>query len=151
MHTFELPESDRRKSHFQTRARDWRRETFKRLSAERDSRCVIATAHHADDQVETFLHKLLRGVSLSHLQPVRCPSLPRLSSHEHQMLPSSANYIRPLLRVQKQELVTYLHSKGLSWMEDASNSSRDYTRNKIRHDAVPPLSTIAGGNDALYR
>jgi tRNA(Ile)-lysidine synthase TilS/MesJ len=67
------------------------------------------------------------------------------------MLPSSGNYIRPLLRVHKQELVTYLKSKGLHWMDDASNSSRDYTRNKIRLDAVPALSTIAGGNEALNR
>jgi tRNA(Ile)-lysidine synthase len=126
------------------------------------TRCLIATAHHADDQLETFLHKLLRGVSLSHLRPVSIPPsiyppppLPSpplpFPSLQGQMLPMSENYIRPLLQIHKHELVDYLQSQNLTWMEDASNLSKDYTRNKIRLDVIPTLSEIAGGNKALHR
>lgn len=67
------------------------------------------------------------------------------------MLPITGNYIRPLLQIHKHELVDYLQSRGLLWMEDESNQTKDYTRNKIRLDVIPILADIAGGQTALHR
>lgn len=67
------------------------------------------------------------------------------------MLPISSIYLRPLLEIHKDDLITYLRSRNLLWMDDSSNLSRVYTRNKIRHDIIPPLCEIAGGNEALFR
>jgi tRNA(Ile)-lysidine synthase len=136
VHTFHLSESEREKSGFQSRARTWRRKIFQELVSERGIHCLVATAHHADDQIETYFHKILRGVSLSHLQP---------------MVPICGNYIRPLLSVHKDELVSYLQTKNHSWREDLSNQSPNYTRNKIRLNIIPEMVEIAGSNAALYR
>lgn len=70
MHIFQLSESERHKSGFQARAREWRQSCYQGLVHEKTNPCFIATAHHADDQLETYFHKLLRGVGLPHLQPV---------------------------------------------------------------------------------
>ena len=60
-------------------------------------------------------------------------------------------FIKPLLGLTKQQLRDYLRARGLTWMEDASNASRDYTRNKVRLDAMPMLAQIAGGEEALAK
>ncbi len=136
VHTFHLPESEREKSGFHSRARTWRRKIFQGLVSERGTDCLVATAHHADDQIETYFHKILRGVSLSHLQP---------------MAPLCGIYIRPLLSVHKDEIISYLQMRNLSWREDSSNQSPIYTRNKIRLNIVPEMAEIAGSTAALYR
>lgn len=63
----------------------------------------------------------------------------------------SGRYIRPLLRIHKHELISYLNEKSLTWRDDSSNLSKDYTRNKVRLDVVPLLVDIAGGKEALFR
>ena len=63
----------------------------------------------------------------------------------------SGRYIRPLLRIYKHELISYLNDKSFTWRDDSSNLLKDYTRNKVRLDIVPSLADIAGGKEALFR
>jgi tRNA(Ile)-lysidine synthase len=60
-------------------------------------------------------------------------------------------YLKPLLRVSKADLVDYLNRWGVRWMEDPSNGKREYKRNRVRLDLVPLLEDLAGGKAALDR
>ncbi len=85
----------------------------------------IVTAHHQDDQVETILFRILRGTSLDGLRGI------------HQKLPMAIPIIRPFLALTQNELHNYVNMQELPFHEDASNQSRNYTRNRIRHDILP--------------
>lgn len=84
----------------------------------------VLTAHHADDQLETFLINLSRGSGLEGL----CGIPPR-----------NKHVRRPLLPFSRTQLEGYARSKGIDWREDATNTGLDYLRNRIRHLAVPGL------------
>ena len=107
----------------QARARDlrygaafaWREE----LSAS-----VITTAHHADDAIETFLLFASRGTGIDGLVS---------------LAPSQGYLRRPLLEFHKTELRAEAERMGLKWREDASNEGDKYTRNHLRHHALPAL------------
>lgn len=96
----------------------------------------IATAHHADDQAETVLLRLLRGTGPDGLAgiPERSPD---------------GVLVRPLLRASRAELQRYAESHGLRWREDASNRSRDYARSRLRTTWLPGLA--ADFNPRLLR
>lgn len=87
----------------------------------------ILTAHHADDNFETFLINLSRGTGLDGLLGI--PSM-------------NKNIIRPLLPFKRDDIEKYAKQKGLKWREDSSNSSTKYLRNKLRHDVIPILKGI---------
>lgn len=84
----------------------------------------LATAHNADDQVETVFLNLLRGTGLKGL----CAMAPR-----------EGRILRPLLRVTRGEILQYLEEQGLSWREDSSNGADDALRNRLRHHVIPLL------------
>ena len=84
----------------------------------------LATAHHLDDAIETFLINLSRGTGIDGLT-----SIPEING----------SIVRPLLPFSKDSLEVFAKKQGINWREDASNSSRDYQRNKMRHDVVPKL------------
>lgn len=88
----------------------------------------VATAHHADDQVETLLLRLLRGTSLQGLG-----GLAPLGGR------SGLTLIRPLLDVRHAELVAFLKRHRLRWREDASNADTKLLRNRVRHELLPFL------------
>ena len=88
----------------------------------------IATGHHADDQTETFLLKWLRGSHISNLQGMRWKNTP---------------FIRPLLNCSKLELQVFLKNNNLTWMEDSSNQSNAYLRNRVRLELVPLLEELS--------
>ena len=95
----------------------------------RDNNCIaIATAHHADDQAETLVHRLMRGTGLRGLCGIR----PETTHH-------GMRFIRPLLGVRRTEIETFCRINGLAWREDASNRSCAFTRNRIRHRMMPEL------------
>ena len=87
----------------------------------------IATGHHADDQTETLLLKWLRGTHISNLQG---------------MLWKNPPFIRPLLNCRKKELKQYLKNNNFSWMEDSTNLSSAYLRNRVRMELIPLLNEL---------
>lgn len=113
----------------QAAARAWRRWELLRLQAAIGADW-IATGHQRDDHLETLFLKLLRGVHLSRL---------------HGMDWRSGPFIRPLLGVPRQALQDYLREQGVKWLEDPSNVSTRYRRNRVRHELMPLLDELAGG------
>jgi len=97
---------------------------FLEKAAEEAGCSRIATAHNAEDNAETVLMNLIRGSGLKGLTGIP---------------PVRGKIIRPLLTVTRGEIEQYLEAKGLASVEDSSNSSDDYTRNRIRHHVLPLL------------
>jgi len=87
----------------------------------------LATAHNADDDLETMILNLVRGTALKGLSGI--PAV-------------RGNIIRPLLTVTRHEIEEFLASNGQSFVTDSTNLSDDYTRNKIRHRIVPLLCEL---------
>ena len=87
----------------------------------------VATAHHLDDQVETFLINFSRGTGLDGLTGI--PS-------------QNGNIIRPMLPFSRKEIENYVSENKLQWREDSSNTSDKYLRNKIRHHIIPVFKEI---------
>ena len=92
----------------------------------------IAMAHHADDQVETFLHHLLRGSGPSGLSGI----------HAFRTLDASTEIVRPMLCVRRAEILAYLAERQHAFRVDRSNGSLDYTRNRIRNELLPTLRSF---------
>jgi tRNA(Ile)-lysidine synthase len=90
----------------------------------------IALAQHADDQVETLLLALSRGAGL-----------PGLSAMPAQWERDGICYHRPLLDVSAVALREDLRARGISWVEDPTNTDEQYTRNRIRARLLPVLET----------
>ncbi len=88
----------------------------------------IATAHTADDQIEEMVMRLLRGSSLSGLSGIP--------------LRTEDKIIRPLLGIEKHELLAFLKQKGQDFCIDSSNLSNKYFRNKVRNEVVPILKKL---------
>ncbi|HEX3658450.1 MAG TPA: tRNA lysidine(34) synthetase TilS [Pirellulales bacterium] len=89
----------------------------------------IATAHTADDQVETILHRIVRGTGLAGLA-----GIPR-----SRPLDPGLALIRPLLAVRRSEVIEYLASIGQPYCTDRSNTDLRFTRNRVRRLLVPLL------------
>ena len=87
----------------------------------------ILTAHHADDNLETFLINLVRGTGLEGLTGIPA---------------QNENVIRPLLLFSRSEIEAYAKKNDINWREDSSNASDKYLRNKIRHNLVPILKEL---------
>ncbi|WP_298272148.1 tRNA lysidine(34) synthetase TilS [Geobacter sp.] len=86
----------------------------------------VALAHHADDQAETLLLRLLRGAGVTGLSA---------------MAPHTADrYVRPLLALTRHEIERYLQARGLSFRIDSSNADITFLRNRIRHELIPALA-----------
>jgi tRNA(Ile)-lysidine synthase len=104
-------------------ARDRRRELLQRFAEDREL-AWIATAHHADDQAETVLMRVLRGSGLRGLGA---------------MAWRSASFIRPLLGTQRGQIDAYLSEKGLTPVEDPTNATDLFLRNRLRRQILPLL------------
>ena len=89
---------------------------------------VLLTAHHQQDQAETFLLQALRGSGLAGLacMPVEKPFFLGVLA-------------RPLLSVQPESIVAYAKENKLTWIDDPSNESTDFDRNYLRHNVMPVL------------
>ncbi len=96
---------------------------------------VIALAHHADDQVETFLLKLARGAGTEGL----C-GMPYFQTLDHLRI------IRPMLDLPRAEILCWLKEGGFTWREDASNSDEQFLRNRVRHTILPLLESELNPN-----
>jgi tRNA(Ile)-lysidine synthase len=93
---------------------------------------TIVTAHHADDQVELFFLRLLRGAGADGLSGMEALSTSPADP--------DVSIARPLLGVTRQEIERYARTEGVRWREDASNDSTDHLRNRVRHKLLPLLS-----------
>lgn len=92
----------------------------------------LATAHHADDQLETVLMHLFHAssiISMQGIQPIRC-------------IADDLYLIRPTLTLEHSCLEQYLRSKDLCWSEDSTNNEHAFLRNAIRHILVPQIRTL---------
>lgn len=110
----------------QLSARKLRYDWFEEL-AQKYNCDFIATAHHADDNLETFFINLLRGTGLNGLTGIPA---------------ENGKIIRPLLGFTRDEIYRYAIDNQLVWREDSSNASDKYLRNKIRHHIIPTLKEI---------
>jgi len=90
----------------------------------------VATAHTADDQAETILHRLIRGSGLAGLA-----GIPRV----RELVPG-VTLIRPLLDITRREVLAYLAAIGQPFREDATNRDRRFTRNRLRTELLPLLA-----------
>ena len=113
-------------------ARDLRHTFLARTARKWNSRC-IALAHHADDQVELFFLRLLRGAGGEGLAGMkwRVPS----------PVDSRTWLIRPLLDVRRAELTSFAKEHRIAFREDATNASLVHNRNRIRHELLPLLES----------
>jgi tRNA(Ile)-lysidine synthase len=111
-------------------ARRLRHDFFARMAKERKIR-VIALAHHADDQVELFFLRVLRGAGGEGLAGMKWRS------------PSPADarimLVRPLLDVTKKELLEFARENKIRFREDATNAALDMPRNRVRNELLPLL------------
>ena len=118
--------ADRHGLSTQMAARDLRYAFFAEL-CETHGYTHIATAHHANDNLETVLLNLVRGTGLDGLTgiPVKNEAI-----------------VRPLLFATRQDIMAYAQQHNLAWREDSSNASDYYHRNLIRNQVLPLLRTI---------
>ena len=120
-------------------AREYRYRNFAKLIEESGSD-VIATGHNINDQVETIIMRLLRGSSTEGLAGIKSHKKIKISG-------KTINIWRPILRCQRTTLEQYLNLLDQSWLEDKTNKSLYYFRNKIRHELIPFLEKIRPGTD----
>lgn len=88
---------------------------------------LIATAHHANDSIETMLINFFRGTGIAGM---------------HGILPVHEKIIRPLIFWKQKKLKTYAIEKNLTWIDDSSNDSDKYTRNYFRHQLIPSVQKV---------
>ncbi len=105
-------------------ARRMRRYFFKQIKNEYNAD-LVALAHHANDQQETFFIRLLRGTTPTGLASI---------------YPKNKWYIRPLLETKKSDILDYLHNNAISYCTDQSNADVTFLRNRIRHELLPVLT-----------
>jgi len=87
---------------------------------------LLFTAHHQDDQVETFFLQALRGAG-----PRGLSSMPLFKDI------ADAIHVRPLLNCRRSELLSYAKANNLSWQEDLSNTETKFDRNYLRNNIIP--------------
>lgn len=92
---------------------------------------VVLTAHHANDQLETYLFKLLRGA-----HPESINGIPETIAFEKTL------FFRPLLSFSKEQLLGFAKEKKIKWATDPTNRNLKFSRNKIRHKLIPLLEDL---------
>lgn len=90
---------------------------------------ILLLAHHADDQFETLLLRLMRGSGLQGLASI--PRRRKLGRGE---------LLRPMLTVSREEIEEYARKVELNWVEDESNADTRFDRNYCRHSVLPLLA-----------
>ena len=110
----------------QMAARDLRYSWFEELRGSLNFDFILS-AHHANDNVETFLINLVRGTGIEGFTGIK---------------DTNGYILRPMLNFSRKEIEAYATQNILQWREDSSNASPKYMRNKIRHNVVPVLEEI---------
>jgi len=110
----------------QMAARQLRYDWFESLKEQQRFDFVL-TAHHADDNLETFLINLSRGTGLEGLTGI--PTI-------------NGSIVRPILEFTRHEILNFATTQNLKWREDSSNNKTTYLRNNLRHSIIPLLKEI---------
>jgi len=110
----------------QMAARDLRYKWFEDIR-QKDGYDVIALAQHQDDEIETVLMNLTRGTGIAGL---------------HGILPKRGYLIRPLLFLSRAEIDLLVLENLIEYVEDSSNETLNYSRNKLRHQVIPLLKEL---------
>ena len=118
----------------QMAARELRYQWFEQLG-QQYGYDVIALAHHQNDAIETILLNLTRGTGIAGL---------------HGILPKNGNLVRPMLFLNRDEIQAVITKNGLSYVEDSSNASTKYARNKLRHEVIPKLKELNPGLEKTF-
>lgn len=125
LHSIKVEANPKPKQSYETAARNARRNAWKDLLTADD---LLLVAHHADDQAETILYRLLRGTG------------PRgLTGMQMYSKIGNATLLRPLLNTSKQEILAYAQAQQLNWIVDRSNQDNSIDRNYIRNNIMPQL------------
>ena len=114
-------------------ARRARYDFFSKLMLEH-SIPILATAHNADDNLETVLFNLARGTGLSGL----C-GIPASRPADNGIV------IRPILALEKKDIIAFCKEHNINYVTDSTNADNEYTRNKIRNQVIPILKEINSG------
>lgn len=124
-HSYEVSEKDKKpENSIQLWARELRYRFFREIQKKENLK-FLATAHHLNDQLETFIMNLSKASGINGLSGI----------------PANANNIvRPLLNVSKDEIYAFAKENNIDFREDLSNKKNDYLRNKIRNEIVPKLA-----------
>ena len=117
----------------ETTARNLRYDWFREVAKERNCEW-LATAHTADDQAETVLHRIIRGTGLA--------GLVGMIDQRAVGFNPTVLLLRPLLNLRRQELVDYLQQLNQPFRIDSSNANSQFTRNRIRNEVLPLLREI---------
>lgn len=123
-------------SSFQSWARDERYNFFKEISLQ-EKVDVLLLGHHANDNLETIIQRLIRSSALEGYAGIR-----KISYIDDLMV------YRPLITISKEEIYSYAKDNNIKYFEDSSNEEDDYTRNRIRHHIVPLLEKE---NPSIYK
>lgn len=110
----------------QMAARELRYAWFNELMKEHGFDYLL-TAHHADDNIETFFINLLRGSGINGLKAI---------------LPKTGKIVRPLLFATRNEIDAYIENNDIPFKEDSSNKEDKYLRNYLRLDIIPSLKKL---------
>lgn len=114
--------------------RNLRRLFLQKVRAEHNAE-YIALAHHAQDQQETFFIRLIRGTTLSGLIGMK---------------PKDGVYIRPLLEINKADIIDFLDIHNIAYLIDPTNISDSFLRNRIRNSVLPALNEVDKRFDANF-
>jgi tRNA(Ile)-lysidine synthase len=118
----------------QMAARNLRYQWFQQI-AQQHGYTAIALAHHQNDTIETILLNLTRGTGIAGL---------------HGILPKNGMLVRPLLFLNRDEIQSVIHKNNIAFVEDSSNASTKYARNKIRHEVIPHLKALNPNLEATF-
>ena len=133
VYTYSVPAiAQQEKRSLEEAGRMVRRRAFEEKAASLGKKAVIALAHHENDNAETVLHNLIRGTKAAGMGGIR----------PIQEIGEGVAYIRPLLKVTREEIETYLRQQQIPWMIDSTNQELEYTRNRIRHRIIPEMEKI---------
>ncbi|XAM00908.1 tRNA lysidine(34) synthetase TilS [Phycisphaeraceae bacterium D3-23] len=114
------------------------------ITAQHCGASYIATAHHADDQLETLLMRFIRGASVQGLRGIASA---RPLEHDHSSL--DITLVRPMLDADRDTARAFLGMLGQRWREDTTNTDTARVRNRLRHEVIPLIKDIR--NDVTTR
>jgi tRNA(Ile)-lysidine synthase len=127
--------SRRNKLSIETAARQLRIETLSDIAGTCNCDAIV-TGHHKDDNAETVVQRLTRGTGFRGLAGI----------WPGRVFDDGIKFIRPLLCVERDEIIAYLRERNLKWRQDHTNADCAYRRNYIRHRLLPEVQRQCGGS-----